>query len=118
MRLTGESGNHPDTLLVPTRRRVAVANLELGMFVCELDRPWSETNFAFQGFPLLTPDEVRAVRERCLYVYVDDTRRCGCSTVQRPPPWRHGSARRRSDRAMRWPVRWKRRGRPIWMAPG
>ncbi len=75
MRLTGESGNHPDTLLVPTRRRVAVANLELGMFVCELDRPWSETNFAFQGFPLLTPDEVRAVRERCLYVYVDDTRR-------------------------------------------
>jgi len=54
---------------------VAVANLELGMFVCELDRPWSETNFAFQGFPLLTPDEMRAVRECCLYVYVDDTRR-------------------------------------------
>ena len=45
------------------------------MFVCELDRPWSETNFAFQGFPLLTPDEMRAVRECCLYVYVDDTRR-------------------------------------------
>ncbi|HAW38572.1 MAG TPA: HD-GYP domain-containing protein, partial [Pseudomonas sp.] len=49
MRLTSESDNHPDTLVVPTRRRVAVANLELGMFVCELDRPWSETNFAFQG---------------------------------------------------------------------
>lgn len=75
MRLTSESDNHPDTLVVPTRRRVAVANLELGMFVCELDRPWSETNFAFQGFPLLTPDEMRAVRECCLYVYVDDTRR-------------------------------------------
>lgn len=75
MRLTSESDNHPDTLVVPTRRRVAVANLELGMFVCELDRPWSETNFAFQGFPLLTPGEMRAVRECCLYVYVDDTRR-------------------------------------------
>ncbi len=75
MRLTSESDNHPDTLVVPTRRRVAVANLELGMFVCELDRPWSETNFAFQGFPLLTPDEMHAVRECCLYVYVDDTRR-------------------------------------------
>ena len=28
MRLTSESDNHPDTLVVPTRRRVAVANLD------------------------------------------------------------------------------------------
>ena len=75
MKLTTKSGKHSDTLLVPTRRRVAAANLELGMFVCELDRPWNETNFAFQGFPLLTPGEIRAVRKCCMYVYVDDTRR-------------------------------------------
>ncbi|AWM58414.1 HD-GYP domain-containing protein [Pseudomonas songnenensis] len=75
MRRTSQSDNHTDTLLVPTRRRVAVASLELGMYVCELDRPWNETNFAFQGFPLLTPGEIRAVRSCCDYVYVDDTRR-------------------------------------------
>ena len=75
MKLTSKSGKHIDTLLVPTRRRVAVARLELGMYVCELDRPWNETNFAFQGFPLLTPGEIRALRNCCEYVYVDDTRR-------------------------------------------
>ncbi|WP_312443775.1 MULTISPECIES: HD-GYP domain-containing protein [Stutzerimonas] len=75
MKLTSKSGKHIDTLLVPTRRRVAVARLELGMYVCELDRPWNETNFVFQGFPLLTPGEVRALRNCCEYVYVDDTRR-------------------------------------------
>ncbi len=103
MRLTSESDNHPDTLVVPTRRRVAVANLELGMFVCELDRPWSETNFAFQGFPLLTPDEMRAVRECCLCM---STIRggFGYSTVDRPP-WRRANARPRSGRSSHWPAR-------------
>ncbi len=75
MKLTSKSGKHIDTLLVPTRRRVAVARLELGMYVCELDRPWNETNFAFQGFPLLKPTEIHALRNCCEYVYVDDTRR-------------------------------------------
>ncbi|WP_313522759.1 HD-GYP domain-containing protein [Stutzerimonas kunmingensis] len=75
MKLTSKSGKHIDTLLVPTQRRVAVARLELGMYVCELDRPWNETNFAFQGFPLLKPAEIRALRNCCEYVYVDDTRR-------------------------------------------
>ena len=75
MKLTSKSGKHIDTLLVPTRRRVAVARLELGMYVCELDRPWNETNFAFQGFPLLKPAEIHALRNCCEYVYVDDTRR-------------------------------------------
>ena len=104
MRLTSESDNHPDTLVVPTRRRVAVANLELGMFVCELDRPWSETNFAFQGFPLLTPDEMRAVRECCLYVYVDDTRRV---RLQHGAPAAVAPRERktRSGRSSHWPAR-------------
>ncbi|WP_313407113.1 HD-GYP domain-containing protein [Stutzerimonas kunmingensis] len=75
MKLTSKSGKHIDTSLVPTQRRVAVARLELGMYVCELDRPWNETNFAFQGFPLLKPAEIHALRNCCEYVYVDDTRR-------------------------------------------
>ena len=62
------------------RRRLDVAQLQLGMFVCELDRPWESTDFLVQGFALLHADDLRAVRERCLYVYVDDTR-----SVEPPP---------------------------------
>src|SRR5690606_35436562 len=60
---------------VPTRRRLHVSHLELGMYVCELDRPWRQTDFLFQGFALLKAEHLHAVRERCDYVFVDDTRR-------------------------------------------
>ena len=62
-------------ILVPTRRRLHVSHLELGMYVCELDRPWRQTDFLFQGFALLKAEHLHAVRERCDYVFVDDTRR-------------------------------------------
>ena len=58
-----------------TRRQVRVSELELGMYVCELDRPWSQTPFLFQGFPLLTLADVEAVRQICAFVYIDETRR-------------------------------------------
>ncbi|WP_312960710.1 HD-GYP domain-containing protein [Stutzerimonas nitrititolerans] len=64
-----------DTLQVPTRRRLHVSHLEIGMYVCELDRPWRQTDFLFQGFPLLKIEHIHAVRERCDYVFVDDTRK-------------------------------------------
>lgn len=64
-----------DTVHVPTRRRVAVSRLELGMYICELDRPWGETDFLYQGFALLDAAQIRAISERCEYVFVDETRR-------------------------------------------
>ncbi|MEM7292997.1 MAG: DUF3391 domain-containing protein, partial [Pseudomonadota bacterium] len=30
--------------------KVHVSELKLGMYVRELDRPWEETSFMFQGF--------------------------------------------------------------------
>jgi HD-GYP domain-containing protein (c-di-GMP phosphodiesterase class II) len=57
------------------KRRIDVSRLELGMYVCELDRPWSETQFLFQGFPLLTREDLQAVRSICEFVYVDEYRR-------------------------------------------
>lgn len=62
-------------MLERNRRRVAVAELELGMYVCELDRPWSESPFLFQGFPLTSPEDLEQVRQLCNFVYVDDLRR-------------------------------------------
>lgn len=45
------------------------------MFICEVDRPWAETPFLFQGFPLLSHGDIAAVREVCQFVYIDESRR-------------------------------------------
>jgi HD-GYP domain-containing protein (c-di-GMP phosphodiesterase class II) len=46
-------------------------NLEPGMFVAELDRPWLETPFAIQGFVVRDTDEVLYVSNYVDHVYVD-----------------------------------------------
>jgi HD-GYP domain-containing protein (c-di-GMP phosphodiesterase class II) len=46
-------------------------NLEPGMFVAELDRPWLETPFAVQGFVVQNTDEVLYVSNYVDHVYVD-----------------------------------------------
>lgn len=51
--------------------RVECSDLALGMFVCELDRPWLESPFMVQGFYLNEPEEIEQIRELCEYVYVD-----------------------------------------------
>ncbi len=53
------------------RKRVDVRDLQLGMYVAELDRPWLETPFLFQGFELRTDEEVDQLKEHCKYVYID-----------------------------------------------
>ncbi|MGS2723984.1 HD-GYP domain-containing protein [Porticoccus sp. GXU_MW_L64] len=51
--------------------KVAVGNLQPGMFVAELDRPWLETPFALQGFVVRDQDEVHYISQYVDYVYVD-----------------------------------------------
>jgi HD-GYP domain-containing protein (c-di-GMP phosphodiesterase class II) len=46
-------------------------NLEPGMFVAELDRPWLETPFALQGFVVRDSEEVLYVSNYVDHVYVD-----------------------------------------------
>lgn len=75
MKLFKSKRKRPDVVEVATKRRLHVSHLELGMYICELDRPWRQTDFLFQGFPLLKIEHIQAVRERCDYVFVDDTRR-------------------------------------------
>lgn len=54
--------------------KIAADDLKIGMYVCELDRPWLETDFWFQGFELKNTDELEAVGKVCKYVYVDKLR--------------------------------------------
>jgi len=46
-------------------------HLKLGMYVSELDRPWVESPFLFQGFRLNTIEDIENIKEFSEYVYVD-----------------------------------------------
>jgi len=53
------------------RKQVNVGELQFGMFVAELDRPWTETPFMFQGFHLRTDQQLEALKKFCKHVFVD-----------------------------------------------
>ena len=53
------------------KKRVPVAELQFGMYVAELDRPWTDTPFLFQGFVLRTHEELEILAKYCSAVFVD-----------------------------------------------
>lgn len=50
--------------------RVEIANLQMGMYVAELDRPWLETPFLMQGFQLRNKAQLKTLEKYCKYVYI------------------------------------------------
>ncbi|MEJ2451678.1 MAG: HD-GYP domain-containing protein [Gammaproteobacteria bacterium] len=54
-----------------TKIKVEASDLEIGMYVCELDRPWLESPFLFQGFLLESSEDVQDVANACEYVFVE-----------------------------------------------
>ncbi len=54
--------------------KVEAAQLTIGMYVVELDRPWTDTSFLFQGFRIRQQQEIRLLQEICRYVWVDARR--------------------------------------------
>src|SRR3954471_3591323 len=56
------------------KRAVPVEQLEFGMYVAELDRPWTDTPFMFQGFHLRTEEQLATLRQHCKHVFVDPER--------------------------------------------
>ena len=53
------------------KRKIDVSGLRVGMYVSELDRPWLETPFLFQGFFIRSKNEIDELHEHCEFVYVD-----------------------------------------------
>lgn len=51
--------------------KIGVNDLQMGMFVSALDRPWLETPFLLQGFLIRSPDDISELRKHCTYVYID-----------------------------------------------
>jgi HD-GYP domain-containing protein (c-di-GMP phosphodiesterase class II) len=50
--------------------QIFVDELEIGMYVTRLDRPWEETPFLFQGFLIESMDEIESLRETCKHVFI------------------------------------------------
>jgi HD-GYP domain-containing protein (c-di-GMP phosphodiesterase class II) len=55
-------------------RRMDVADLQIGMFVCRLDRSWEGTPFPLQGIELAHEQDLATVRRLCRVVYIDARR--------------------------------------------
>ena len=51
--------------------KIDVNDLEHGMFVSELDRPWTETPFLLQGVLIESGEDIAEFRRLCEYVYID-----------------------------------------------
>jgi cyclic di-GMP phosphodiesterase len=56
------------------KKRVPVTELQFGMYIAELDRPWADTPFMFQGFVLATQKQLEALKKYCATVLVDTKR--------------------------------------------
>lgn len=68
------------------RKQVPVEKLEFGMYVAELDRPWTDTPFMFQGFHLRTDQQLAALKKFCKHVFVDVERSEKPGEARLPPP--------------------------------
>ena len=59
------------TRLVNESHWVQRNQLAIGMYVSELDKPWEETRFMFQGFRIDSQEVLEAVQDSCEYARVD-----------------------------------------------
>ncbi|MGL4564420.1 MAG: HD-GYP domain-containing protein [Halioglobus sp.] len=50
------------------------SELQLGMYVSGLDRPWLEVPFPVQGFRIESPEDILRIQKYCKYVFVDSTK--------------------------------------------
>lgn len=70
--------------------------LKLGMYVVELDKPWEQTPFLFQGFFLDTPELIEQVQSECQYVLVQQQK---STTINHRSPVRFNGLKRTDSKA-------------------
>lgn len=51
--------------------QMPVSGLKIGMYVRELDRPWLETPFILQGFPIRSVADIEEIAKHCQWVIVE-----------------------------------------------
>lgn len=55
------------------REKIPVSQLDIGMFVSELDRPWLGTPFLLEGLLIEDSEQIATINSLCEFVYVDRT---------------------------------------------
>ncbi|BAV34667.1 phosphohydrolase [Sulfuricaulis limicola] len=65
--------------------RIDTQQLRIGMYVCELDRPWRETPFMFQGFEIRTDEELKTLQQYCRTVFIIANDAEGMALAKRAP---------------------------------
>lgn len=65
------------------KTRIRSAELKLGMFVTQLDRPWVDSPFLIHGFTIRKQQELTQLQQLCGYVYVDISRGASSSDANR-----------------------------------
>jgi len=53
------------------KKQISVDEIEMGMYVAELDRPWLGTPFMYQGFPVTNEQQIEALKKFCRTVFID-----------------------------------------------
>ena len=66
--------------------RMDCADLEIGMYVSELDRPWLESPFMLQGFLIENEEDIEALKNACEFVYVDKIVESAKAAAKSPQP--------------------------------
>ena len=51
--------------------KIATHQVAMGMYVSNVDRPWTETPFPFQGFLIANENEVRGLKKHCEHVFIN-----------------------------------------------
>ena len=52
--------------------KVEATDIKIGMYVSELDRPWIDTDFLFQGFLIYDDEQIEKLQKLCKFIYVDE----------------------------------------------
>ena len=66
--------------------KISTQDLQLGMYVSQLDRPWIDTPFPMQGFHVRSEDDIQKLRMWCKHVYIDLRLGSGPISIDRPAP--------------------------------
>ena len=66
------------------KKKIDISELRKGMYVCELDRPWLESTFLFQGFLVDSDAQLDEMKELCQFVYIDPERAANASKEKLP----------------------------------
>ena len=56
------------------KQKIDTSELNKGMYVCDLDRPWLDSPFLFQGFLVNSDTELNELKKLCEFVYIDPER--------------------------------------------